>query len=373
MEIKGRDLKLVKDFYNYCLAQGLSEGRVEKYAYLIRNLRKMFGKSFQEVKKEDVIKVLSEIERLNLTYWTKRDYKVVLKKFYEFLGKEDLVSWIKTTGTKQQRKKEEKKLPSEILTVKEIKKMANAADNIRDKALVLTLYETGARIGEFLNMRVGDIKFDEHGARVVLEGKTGMRVIRIISSVPALAQWVAQHPFKNDKDAFLWVGLTRRAKNKPISYREVLKILKNLARKANIRKNIYPSLLRHSRATELAKILTEQQLKLFFGWEMSSKMASVYVHLSGKDLDAALLKAAGIEIEERKEQEFKPMKCARCGYVNDPASKFCVNCGMPLTLKAAVELEEKRQIADVIMNLLFKDEEFVKFVEKKLKKLKSSL
>jgi len=274
-----------------------------------------------------------------------RYLKIVLKRFVKFCfpEKENLVSWIKTSGLNTQRKKVEKSIPKEILTIEEINKLANAAENIRDKALVLTLYETGARIGEFLNMRIGDIKFDEYGAKIILEGKTGMRMVRVINCVPALAQWLSQHPFKENKNAFVWIGFTRKIENKPLSYREVLKILKKLANKAGINKNVHPHLFRHSRATELAKILTEQQLKVYFGWDQASKMAARYVHLSGKDVDSTLLKSYGIEIEEKKELELKPKKCVRCGHINDSSSKFCSNCGMPLTLEAAIEIEEKRK------------------------------
>jgi len=55
----------------------------------------------------------------------------------------------------------------------------------------------------------------------VLEGKTGMRRIRIAASAPVLAQWISQHPFKDDGNAFLWVGFTRKSKNKPLTHRSV--------------------------------------------------------------------------------------------------------------------------------------------------------
>jgi len=43
--------------------------------------------------------------------------------------------------------------------------------------------------------------------------------------------------------------------------------------------------------TQLARVLTEQELKIVAGWSMTSKMPAVYVHLSGRDAEAALRKA----------------------------------------------------------------------------------
>ncbi len=41
----------------------------------------------------------------------------------------------------------------------------------------------------------------------------------------------------------------------------------------------------------MAKVLTEQELKAVAGWTQSSRMAAVYAHLSGRDIEAALEKA----------------------------------------------------------------------------------
>ena len=43
--------------------------------------------------------------------------------------------------------------------------------------------------------------------------------------------------------------------------------------------------------TGLARILTEQELKVVAGWAKDSRMAAVYVHLSGRDAEMALRKA----------------------------------------------------------------------------------
>jgi len=42
-------------------------------------------------------------------------------------------------------------------------------------------------------------------------------------------------------------------------------------------------------------------MKELFGWTKDSKMASIYTHLSGKDVGEVLLKLHGVKIEEIKE------------------------------------------------------------------------
>ena len=85
--------------------------------------------------------------------------------------------------------------------------------------------------------------------------------------------------------------------------------LKKIAKKAKIKKRIHPHLFRHSRCTYMANYLTEAQMNLYFGWIQGSDMPSVYVHLSGRDVDDAVLKANGITAKEEtaKNQGFEPV------------------------------------------------------------------
>jgi len=138
--------------------------------------------------------------------------------------------------------------------------------------------------------------------------------------------------------------------------------LKELAAKARIKKRITPHALRHARATHLAKILTEAQMKEFFGWTQSSEMAAVYVHLSGRDVDAALLSAYGRkESEESDKPRLHPVVCPRCRKENSPGVTFC-ECGMPLGESFMVEedslekriarLEEQMKVLNEVRRLL---------------------
>ena len=150
--------------------------------------------------------------------------------------------------------------------------------------------------------------------------------------------------------------------------------MKKITRKAGIKKRVYPHLFRHSRATHLASHLTEAQMKQYFGWVQASKMASVYVHLSGRDVDKALLRLNGIEVEEdREELKFKPKICPRCKAKNSPDAKFCSNCGFCLDEKTAIQLEELRAKADKLMSELVKNPKVLDALLEAVENLKSNL
>jgi hypothetical protein len=65
----------------------------------------------------------------------------------------------------------------------------------------------------------------------------------------------------------------------------------------------------------------------FFGWTQSSNMAAVYVHLSGRNVDSALLSIYGIRQEENKDdKQLKPKICANCATWNRFTNIVCDKC-----------------------------------------------
>lgn len=105
----------------------------------------------------------------------------------------------------------------------------------------------------------------------------------------------------------------------------------------------------------------------YFGWKQVSKMPSVYIHLSGRDIDDAILNVHGIKREEQSDrgQELEPVPCPRCKHRNESELEICANCGMPLTEKAATDAEQREQR---FMDLM--DPEVVeRMVEKQVQRL----
>ncbi len=358
----------ILDFYRDLLSRGLSKGRVFKYLYTLHNIAKILKKPFAKTTKNDIAELIRKIEERNYADWTKHDYKVVLKVFFRWFRKTDEypdeVKWVRTTV------KNHKILPEEVLTEDDVRKLVESAINIRDKAFILVLYESGCRIGEILTLRIRNVQFDDYGAVLLVSGKTGDRRVRVIASAPKLAQWLENHPLKNDLDAPLWVVIGTRNRGAMLSYAAAKATLKKTAKRAGLKKRIYPHLFRHSRATFLANFLTEAQLKQHFGWVQSSDMASVYVHLSGRDVDNTLLKLQGIKTDKKeKEVALKTVLCQRCNEKNSPSSKFCMRCGSPLDLKAAIQLDEIRAKADRLMSTLLKDPEILDKLLSKLEVL----
>ncbi len=92
-------------------------------------------------------------------------------------------------------------------------------------------------------------------------------------------------------------------------------------------------------------------------------MPQTYVHLSGKQIDKAILKIHGISKEEDLKPQLTSTACPRCGQVNGPTSGFCSRCGMAMRLDVAVDVEKKRSdIAMALMELVEKEPEIAKIL-----------
>ncbi|MEM3531382.1 MAG: zinc ribbon domain-containing protein, partial [Nitrososphaerales archaeon] len=75
-------------------------------------------------------------------------------------------------------------------------------------------------------------------------------------------------------------------------------------------------------------------------WTQASKMASIYVHLSGRDVDNALLALHGLTNSEKQEEKLKLKICPRCDEKNSPDAKYCKRCALTLDVET-MEWENK--------------------------------
>ncbi|MEM2138110.1 MAG: site-specific integrase [Candidatus Anstonellaceae archaeon] len=366
-----RNRELLLKFSQERLARGVSRLRTVKCLYVLRYMAVWHKVSFEEATKESLTNLVNEIDCKPLSNASKHDFKAILKVFFKWLKGNDEeyppeIKWLKP------RMKQKYKLPEELLTEEEVLRLAKAADHPRDRAFVLVLYETGCRIGEILTVKMKNVQFDQYGAILRVTGKTGDRRVRIISSAPALATWVQLHAKADDPEAPLWPPLanSHRYHNRCMEYRSAYVVLHTLAERAGIKKKVHPHLFRHSRATVLASKLTESQMKEYLGWAKASDMAAVYVHLSGRDVDSALLALQGmVKPEDRKEEQMKILLCPRCQERNSPIAKFCLRCGSPMGIQAAMQIEDERKAGDELLNKLMQNPEFKAMMFKKVVEL----
>lgn len=375
--ISQKNKNLISEFDKVCSVEGLSKPRkIKVIGTLVLVAKNYIKNDFDKATKEDLIDAVLKLDsREDISVWTKASYKAILKKFYKWLvyrdnyreeqGHPEIIRWLKTNiGKKDQPKVQ----ASDILTEKEINKLIEVTEHPRDKAFISMLYELGARIGEIGILKIKDISRDKYSFIVDLSGKTGHRTPRIVESDPYLTAWLNAHPLKSDPNAPLWIMIGDRNKNKRMEYRTFRALVLRVAKRAKIRKRIYPHLFRHTRVTHLLanKQINESQAKVYFGWTPDSKILSTYSHLVSQDVNNTMLEIHGIKTQENK-KEPRVKQCPRCKTIVHKDDLFCGKCSCVLDVNTAIKLDEQRKDVDEIgTDLIAKDPEFQEILLKKV-------
>jgi integrase/ribosomal protein L40E len=238
----------------------------------------------------------------------------------------------------------------DLPTEEEILKIATHTETQRDRALILTLWETGAEPIAILNLKVGDVVFNQYGAIVSFKPQSGKlktpfryRQIPVRTAANDIRLWLSMHPKKDDAKSPLW--WTDR-KNHALGYARLRTIFVKATKRAEISKTYNLYKLRHQRLTEVADVLNVEELKKFAGHSKYSNVTPRYIHLNERAIQDKIYRERGAELQEVKKKEpvLTVKVCPRCKHENSPTATFCEQCSMPLDLKTAIEVQAKADI-----------------------------
>ncbi|MFY0605153.1 MAG: site-specific tyrosine recombinase XerD [Cyclobacteriaceae bacterium] len=249
----------IKQFHSYLkLERSMAANSVDAYVRDVTKLRQFFeiknrDVSPLKVSQGDLIDFLEFITELNLSPYSHARILSGIKAFYKFMLYEDLIDH--DPSELLEAPKIGRKLP-DTLDFHEIEKIFSAIDvstdaGIRNRAMLETLYSSGLRVTELIELKISNIYFDEGFIRVVGKGSKE-RLVPIgreaLKHIKLYRDHVRRHQeIKKGQEDFLF--LNRRGSK--ISRVTVFTVIKDLAIKAEIKKSISPHTFRHSFATHL--------------------------------------------------------------------------------------------------------------------------
>lgn len=224
--------------------------------------------------------------------------KAVLKKYFTWAGKEQIVKHLKIKFPKTSLKRED------ILTVEEINKLIESTESPMYRAMIAFLFESGGRINEVLPIRVEEIKETDKGMIIPVHAtKTGEEYRPVLCLFSA--QYIRNH--------ITYQGLSK-GKLFPVKRPAAHVMLKKIAKKAGITKPISPHKFRHAQAVDMLRRGYQDQItKKKLGWKEDSKMLARYSHVIDDDvINATLEKAGGIIHRETipNMKQAEPLKIA---------------------------------------------------------------
>lgn len=287
----------IKGFRSYLqLERSLSGNSVEAYEHDIEKLYqfaevKDLKGGPESIRLEDLQEFLKWINELGMSARSQARMLSGIKSFYKYLLIENLVKDDPTTlleGPKLGRK-----LP-DFLTVEEVNSIIGAIDlskpeGERNKAMLETLYSSGLRVSELVNLKksnlhpeIGLLKVTGKGnkERLVPVGSIALKQIATYES--AYRSHLQIKPGNEDV-----LFLNRRGAK--LTRVMIFTIIKQLVVAAGIKKSISPHTFRHSFATHLieggADLRAVQEM---LGHE-SITTTEIYTHLDRDYLRSAIL------------------------------------------------------------------------------------
>ncbi len=252
-------LSAIKEYRNYLLLErGLSANSIEAYVHDAEKLRefleiKEISAGPLETTNRHIRDFLQYLGELGMTATSQARMLSGIKGFFKYLFVENLIATDPTELVETPRLS--RKLP-DTLSVQEIDRLLAAIDHstpegTRNRAMLEMLYGSGLRVSELIGLTLTNVYADLGFLRITGKGNkerlvpTGSEALKYLD---IYLQEIRGHVVPH-KDHGNFVFLNSRGK--AISRVWVFLVIKDLAQKAGIQKNISPHTFRHSFATHL--------------------------------------------------------------------------------------------------------------------------
>ncbi|WP_373789743.1 site-specific tyrosine recombinase XerD [Bacteroides heparinolyticus] len=304
---KERQALIIRKYRQYLkLEKSLSPNTQDAY---LRDLEKLLhfldgeNKSFLDTTLDDLHRFAAGLHDIGIHPRSQARILSGVKSFFHFLVMADYLE-----GDPSELLEGPKigfKLP-EVLTLDEIDLIISAVDlskneGQRNRAILETLYSCGLRVSELCNLKISDLYFEEGFIKV--DGKGGKQRLVPISprAIKEIEHWFIdrnQGKIKKEFEDYLFLA---RWGNR-ISRIMVFHMIKELASKAGITKNISPHTFRHSFATHLLEGGANlRAIQCMLGHE-SIATTELYTHIDRNRLRSEIIEHHPRNIKYREEQ-----------------------------------------------------------------------
>jgi integrase len=381
--IREENRELATDFKEHQADRELSFSR--RYRYLISLKKMMEYNDFRldnlkedEENKQKIRKLLRQIkdaaycDRLEeYSAETEKEYKSAIKRLLEFQGlssdREHTILLPDGFTAYVPEKDRNHTPPKDLPNPSDVRKLAQKLQansenphNVLRPAILLTLWDSGSRIGECLTARVGGVRMVGKTVKLDIPGNKespDRNDVPCSIAAPIIKQWLECHPEPDNPDAYLFCN--PKDPTKPASYSTFTDALKDAAEEADINCKLEGEVnhvFRKGRISYLKKadIMSESKIDRRVGHKPGSSETRTYTRLSDEEAGNDYLSGYGQEeaIEDEIETDILPLKCEECGAVNSGHRNACKECssildeenyleGVEVESKVSLEVEEK--------------------------------
>ena len=243
--------------------EGCSERTLAYYKATIEHMLSIIITPLRQIQTDELRAYLAEYQlRNNCSKTTVDNIRRNLSSFFSWLEAEDYI--IKSPIRRIHKIRTGSKV-KETLSEECIERIRDSCLHIRDLAMIDLLYSTGIRVGELVNLNIGDINFEERECIVYGKGNKQRKVYFDAKAKVHLKRYLEE---RNDYNEALFVTLDSPFERLKISGVEIR--LRKLGRLALLDQRVHPHKFRRSMATraidkgmpieQVQKLLGHQQI-----------------------------------------------------------------------------------------------------------------
>ncbi|UCD04554.1 MAG: tyrosine-type recombinase/integrase [Candidatus Woesearchaeota archaeon] len=212
-----------------------SQRTIDNYLINVKQFHKFIEKDLDKVTEDDIKQYISYLMSKKYSASSINIALASLRFLYDKVLKLNIMSEIESQPIGD-------KLPT-ILSKDEIKRLLGALNNKKHKILLSLMYDSGLRVSEVVSLKKVDLELDDNSI-MVKGGKGNKDRLSRLSDI--LVKQLREYLPKTGESPYVFPG-----RNGHISVSLAQKIMKQTAKKAGIKKNVYCHTLRHSFATHL--------------------------------------------------------------------------------------------------------------------------
>lgn len=252
---------LLKLFYNFLrIEKSLSENTISSYRFDIKKFISFLNEKnityLKEVNDDIINKFISSLSsNSEISYSDNTINRILsaLRTLFKYLEGEKYIDCNPLENIESFKMK--RSLP-EVLSVDEVNKILDIKEtdkfSLRDKAILETMYASGLRVSEVLDLKLGDVFFDEGFIRVFGKGSKERIVPIGGSALKSITEYMknSRHHLKS-KSSETHSNLFLNVRGKKLSRMAIWNIVDKYSKQAGIKKEVHPHTFRHSFATHL--------------------------------------------------------------------------------------------------------------------------
>ena len=257
-------MKKIERFYNHLLIKfGFGDITIENY-------KRVLSKFFRDIGTENPTRkqaenYITEMRKKPYSFSHIINTSVALGRYMKFINK----------SIKIVHPRKPKSLLKDVMTEGEVARILAATKNNREKAMIAVLAYSGIRNKELCSLKAHDINLNDNIIRVIGGKFNKDRVVNISREcAKVVTDYIGQY-IQNVDGQYLFTTLREGKQYNGWALRKVVKVV---AKRAKIKKRVYPHLFRHSLATHLLSkgmnlVGIQQQLG-----HQDIKTVMIYVH-----------------------------------------------------------------------------------------------